>query len=95
MGLAATTSPTLKNDLTALSTIPNLFILQRMLIPLKIHQAPPEPIVKGRYGGAWCILSGINIRCRINRFGIVLNAVRSFFKVGEVVAASPMRKFVC
>ena len=50
MGLAATSSLSLKNDLTALSTIPTLFILQRMFIPLKIHQALPEPISKVRYG---------------------------------------------
>lgn len=50
MGLAATSSLSLKHDLTALSTIPSLFILQRIFIPLKIHQTLPEPISKGRYG---------------------------------------------
>ena len=49
MGLAATSSLSLKNDLTHLSTIPTLFILQRLFVPLRLHQALPEPVSKGRY----------------------------------------------
>ena len=50
IGLAATTS--LKNDITPLLTIPTLIVLQRLFIPLKIHQALPEPIIAGRYAAA-------------------------------------------
>ena len=50
IGLAATTS--LKNDITPLLTIPTLIVLQRLFIPLKIHQALPEPIITGRYTAA-------------------------------------------
>ena len=48
MGLAATSSNSLKTDLTPLSVIPTLFILQRLFIPLRIHQPLPDPIFKGR-----------------------------------------------
>ena len=50
MGLAATSSLSLKSDLSHLSTIPTLFILQRLFIPLKIHQDLPEiPVMKARF----------------------------------------------
>ena len=50
MGLAATSSLSLKSDLSHLSTIPTLFILQRLFIPLKIyHDLPEIPVVKGKY----------------------------------------------
>ena len=49
MGLAATSSLSLKKDLTHLSTIPTLFILQRLFVPLRLHQALPEPVSKARY----------------------------------------------
>ena len=50
MGLAATSSITSKNNdhTVALNTIPSLFILQCLSIPLKIHKALPEPIPKWR-----------------------------------------------
>ena len=50
MGLAATSSLSLKSDLSHLSTIPTLFILQRLFIPLKIyHDLPEIPVVTGKY----------------------------------------------
>ena len=50
LGLAATSSLSLKSDLSHLSTIPTLFILQRLFIPLKLyHDLPEIPVGKGRY----------------------------------------------
>ena len=50
LGLAATSSLSLKSDLSHLSTIPTLFILQRLFIPLKIyHDLPEIPVLKARH----------------------------------------------